>query len=237
MFKGKKISVVMPAYNEEENIFRAVTEFKTNPYVDEVLVVNNNSTDKTKDLAIKAGAKVVDEEKQGYGFACQRALREADGDYIVLVEPDGTFDARDIEKFLVYSDDFDLVLGTRTSKELIWAGANMGTFLKWGNWGLGKLIEIIYNGPNLSDVGCTYRLIKKNSLKKIQGEFTVGGSQFSPEMIILAIKKGIRTIEIPVNYKPRKGSSKITGKKKDAFILGLKMFKLIAFSKFKGEKS
>jgi len=232
MYKGKKVSVVMPAYNEEEYIAKAVKEFSSIPEVDEVIVVNNNSTDRTKELAIKAGAIVVDEEKQGYGYACQRALKEASGDLIILVEPDGTFSAHDIEKFLAYSNDFDFVIGSRTSKEMIHEGANMGKFLKWGNWALAKMIEVLFNGPSLTDVGCTYRLIKRDALEKIKDKFTVGGSHFSPEMMILAIKSRIPMIEIPVNYKERKGSSKITGRKWAAFKLGLRMIKLILSYRF-----
>jgi glycosyltransferase involved in cell wall biosynthesis len=237
MYKNKKVSVVMPAYNEEEFIAEAVRNFKFQPQVDEVIVINNNSIDSTKKFALEAGAIIVDELKQGYGYACRRALREATGDLIILVEPDGTFAAQDIEKLLAYTEDFDFVLGTRTSKEMIWEGANMDFFLKWGNWALGKMIEVLYNGPSLTDVGCTYRLIKKEALEKIQSEFTVGGSHFSPEMMILAIKQNIPTIEIPVNYKPRLGQSKITGKKGHAFKLGLKMIKLIFEYQLRGGKS
>jgi glycosyltransferase involved in cell wall biosynthesis len=227
MYLGKRVSVVMPAYNEAESISEAVEAFRELPVVDEVVVVDNNSRDETARLAEEAGARVVREERQGYGYACRRALKEATGEYIVLVEPDGTFEARDVRKFLEYTHEFDFILGTRTSSVLVWEGANMGHFLKWGNWGLGKLIQILYDGPALTDVGCTYRLIKREALETMQERFTVGGSHFSPEMMILALKCGIPTIEIPVNYKGRKGTSKITGKKKDAFLVGLKMLRLI----------
>lgn len=232
MYKGKKVSVVMPAYNEEAYIATAIAEFQSVQEVDEIIVVNNNSTDNTKELAIKAGAILVDELRQGYGYACQRALREARGDLIILVEPDGTFSTHDIEKFLAYSNDFDFTIGTRTSKEMIYQGANMGKFLKWGNWALAKMIEVLFNGPSLTDVGCTYRIIKKDALEKIKDEFSVGGSAFSPEMLILAIKSGISMIEIPVSYKARKGTSKITGRKWSTFKLGLRMIKLILSYKF-----
>jgi glycosyltransferase involved in cell wall biosynthesis len=234
MYKNKKVSVVMPAYNEGAYIATAVADFKAQPMVDEIIIANNNSADNTKILAIKSGATVVDEMRQGYGYACQRALREAaNGYYIILVEPDGTFEANDIEKFLAYSNDFDFVIGTRTAKEMIWNGANMGAFLKWGNWAIAKLVEVLHNGPSLTDVGCTYRLIKRDALEKIQDKFTVGGSHFSPEMMVLAIKSNISMIEIPVNYKERVGESKITGKKWPAFKLGLIMIKTILLYKFK----
>ncbi len=233
MYKNKKVSVVMPAYNESENIAIAIKEFKAQNPVDEIIVVNNNSSDDTRKLAMESGATVIDEMHQGYGFACRRALKEGKGDYIILVEPDGTFDANDIEKFLAYSNDFDFVIGTRTAKDMIWEGANMGAFLKWGNWFVAKLIEVLYNGPSLTDVGCTYRLIKQGSLEEIQEKFTVGGSHFSPEMMILAIRSKIPMIEIPINYKERRGESKITGKKWPAFKLGLIMIRTIISYKFK----
>lgn len=227
MYQGKKVSVVMPAYNEEKYISTAVREFKALPEVDEIVVVDNNSTDNTRKLAEEAGAIVVTEKKQGYGYACQRGLKSASGDYIILVEPDGTFSPHDVRKFLAYSEDFDFVVGSRTSKEMIYEGANMGFFLKWGNWTLAKMIELLFNGPSLTDVGCTYRLIKRDALEKIKGKWTVGGEHFSPEMIISALKAKVRTIEIPVNYKPRVGESKITGKKRKAMKVGLRMIGLI----------
>ena len=227
MYENKKVSVVMPAYNEEEYIHTAVFEFKSVQEVDEIIVINNNSSDNTKKRALEAGAVVFDEKRQGYGYACQRALKEATGYYIILVEPDGTFSSHDVKKFLAYSDDFDFVIGTRTSTEMIYEGANMGHFLKWGNWGLAKVIEVLFNGPSLTDVGCTYRLIKRDALERIKDKFSVGGSHFSPEMMALAIKSRIPMIEIPVNYKERKGESKITGKKWPALKLGLIMLKTI----------
>jgi len=227
MWNNKKVSIVFPAYNEGENIRNAIEDFFSSIYVDEIIVVNNNSTDNTIELVMKTNAKLIHEKKQGYGYAIQRGLKDASGEYIIVAEPDGTFIGRDILKLLAYSCDVDLVLGTRTSKELIWYGANMGLFLKWGNWALAKMIELLFNGPSLTDVGCTMRLIKKNALEKIQSQFTVGGSHFSPEMIILAIMNGLDVIEIPLNYKKRVGTSKITGEKTKAFKLGLVMIKLI----------
>ena len=79
---------------------------------------------------------------QGYGHATRRGLAEASGDLIVLAEPDGTFLPADIIKLLVYSDECDAVFGTRTTRELIWHGANMEWFLRWGNWAVAKLVEV-----------------------------------------------------------------------------------------------
>lgn len=227
MWEEKKISVVLPAYNEEENIYAAIQDFSYYPCVDEVIAVNNNSTDRTEEEVKKTKAILINEIHQGYGYAIQRGLREARGDYIIISEPDGTFVAGDIFKLLAYAEEFDMVLGTRTSKTCIWKGANMGIFLKWGNWFVAKLLEFLFNGPSLTDVGCTMRLIRKEALEKIQNKFTVGGSYFSPEMMILGILNNLKTVEIPLNYRPRKGESKITGKRFMALRVGLKMIAMI----------
>jgi glycosyltransferase involved in cell wall biosynthesis len=227
MYEGRKVSVVFPAYNEAAGIEAAVAEFLGSPYVDEVIVVDNNSTDGTAELAARAGARVVREPRQGYGFALQRGMREATGDLIILAEPDGTFTARDILKLLAYADDFDLVLGTRTTRELIWREANMGWFLRVGNWAVAKLLQVLFGGPSLSDCGCTLRLIHRPALLRLVDRFTVGGSHFLPEMVILALADGLRVIEIPVNYRGRVGQSKITGSRIRALSVGLRMLGLI----------
>ena len=233
MWKGKKISVVLPAYNEEKNIRNAINEFFKTGMVDEIIVINNNSKDRTEEEAKKTKAKIINEARQGYGNANIRGLREAKGDIIIMCEPDGTFVAEDIHKFLVYSEDFDVVFGTRTSRASIWSGANMGWFLRVGNVFVAKLLEYLHNGPCLTDVGCTYKLLKRPAIDKIKDKFKVGGSHFSPELMILVIKNRTKCIEIPVNYKGRIGQSKITGSFWKAFKLGLAMIWLIISYKFK----
>jgi len=132
MYRKKKVSVVIPAYNEEENISKVIKDFSKS-YVDEILVVDNNSTDKTEELAKKAGVKVIKEKRQGYGFAIQKGLKEAKGDVIILTEADQTFQGKDMMKLLSYIYDADMVLGTRTCMQLVSKNANMGFFLRWGN--------------------------------------------------------------------------------------------------------
>lgn len=227
MWQGKRLSVVLPAYNEACFMACAIQELQAVGVVDDIVVVDNNSTDRTAQIAREAGVCVVREPRQGYGYACQRALKEASGELIILAEPDGTFLGRDMFKLLAYADDFQLVLGTRTSDLFIWAGANMGFFLKWGNWAVAKLTEMLFNGPSLTDVGCTMRLIHRKALRKIQRRFTVGGSHFSPEMMVLALLHHIPLVEIPLNYCPRVGESKITGQLSRAIRVGLRMIRLI----------
>ena len=227
MYGDKRVSVVLPAYNEEQHIRRAIDEFFLPGVVDEVLVVDNNSRDRTAEEASRTSARIVCESAQGYGFALRRGLRDATGDILILAEPDGTFVGRDILKLLAYSEDFDMVCGTRTTRELIWAQANMGWFLRVGNWAVAKLIQVLHAGPSLTDCGCTLRLIHRSALQRIDGQFTVGGSHFLPEMVILGLKGGLRVIEVPVNYRGRVGESKITGTLKGTLITGVRMIGLV----------
>jgi glycosyltransferase involved in cell wall biosynthesis len=205
LYHKYKVSVVMPAFNEEPSITQAVEQYKSLPEVDEVVVVDNNSTDRTAELAAASGAVVVREARQGYGYASRTALLAAQGDLVLIVEPDGTFRAKDIYKLLPYVDEFDAVLGTRTSKACIWEGANMGWFLRIGNVAVAKLLEYLHNGPCLTDVGCTLKMIKGPVLQQIAPYLTVGGSHFSPELMIVLVRTWMRCIEVPVHYRSRLG--------------------------------
>jgi hypothetical protein len=157
----------------------------------------------------------------------RRGLREATGDLVIMAEPDGTFVGRDVVKLLSYADDFDIVCGTRTTRELIWEQANMGWFLRVGNWAVAKLLQVLYDGPSLTDCGCTLRLAHRKALAGMHDRLTVGGSHFLPEMVIVGLKQGLRIVEVPVNYRGRIGESKITGDLKGALRTGFRMIALI----------
>ncbi|MCX6021959.1 MAG: glycosyltransferase family 2 protein [Chloroflexi bacterium] len=227
MWRGQRVSVVFPAYNEEAGIADAVHDFFLPGVVDEVLVVDNNSRDRTAALAAEAGARVVSETSQGYGHALRRGLQEADGELIILAEPDGTFMGKDVLKLLAYAEDFDMVMGTRTTQELIWEEANMGWFLRVGNIAVAKLEQVLLGGPSLSDCGCTLRLLHRNAAERIREQLTVGGSHLLPEIVAVALLEGLRVIEIPVNYRGRVGESKITGSFKTTVKVGARMTGLI----------
>jgi glycosyltransferase involved in cell wall biosynthesis len=236
MWQGRTVSVIFPAYNEEANVAAAVADFARLEEVDEVIVIDNNSRDKTAERAAVAGARVIAEPRQGYGFALRRGLAVATGDYVVLAEPDGTFIGNDVLKLLAYADEFDLVLGTRTTRELIWREANMGLFLRWGNWIVAKLLQVLFDGPSLSDCGCTLRLVRRSAARRMLDRFTVGGSHFLPEMVCLGLLDGLRLIEVPVNYRGRVGESKITGSFSTGLRVGLSMLLLIFAYRVRGPR-
>jgi hypothetical protein len=130
-------------------------------------------------------------------------------------------------------DDVDMVLGTRTTLELVDDHAKMNWLLHWGNLMLAKLIQIqFWNKCRLTDVGCTLRAVKRDRLAEIVDDLRVGGSGFSPEMIIWSLKKGLRTVEIPVRYMNRVGESKITSNYRKTLRVGFGMLKIILSQRF-----
>ncbi len=227
MWSSKRVSVVLPTFNERDSIRKVIEGFYATGLVDEVVVVNNNAVSGTSDEVRGTGALEISEPRQGYGWAIRKGLEIASGDLIVICEPDGTFEPRDVVKLLAYSDDFHYVLGTRTTRELIWAGANMGWFLRWGNWAVAKLMEVLFNCAILTDVGCTMRLLSRDMLRRVRGGFSIGGSQFGPHLTLLSIAARIPFTEISVNYRPRVGVSAVTGSFWKAFRLGVRMIAMI----------
>lgn len=236
MYKNKKVSVVAGTYNEADSIREVIDGFFATGFVDEFIAVDNNALGNTKEEIEKTKAiRVLEKDKQGYGHAYMRGLKEATGDIVVMVEVDGTFDPKDIHKFLLYSDDFPVVFGTRTSRASIWSGAFMPFPVRFGNWAVAKFLEVLHNGTTLTDVGCTYKLITRPALEKIIPLFPMseGNGKWSPEFMIWTIKKGFNPIEIPVMFKPRVGKSMYTGSVIKAAILGFKMLPMIIKYKFK----
>src|SRR5215207_11536272 len=109
MWQGKSVSVILMTYAERASIRATIEGFFATGLVDEVLVVNNNAEPGTSEEVAQTPAREVHEPRQGYGWSCRRALAEAQGDLVVLCEPDGSFEPRDIFKLLAYSTDYDVV--------------------------------------------------------------------------------------------------------------------------------
>ena len=232
MWKQQTVQIIFPAFNEEESIRQAIIDFYETGFVDQVIAVDNNSTDGTRERIQSTRATYLFEPQAGYGAALTRGLREATADIVVTCEPDGTFSATDLIKLLIYSDTYDVVFGTRTSKAAIWSGANMSWLLRIGNVAVAKLLEYLFNGPCLTDVGCSMKLIKMKVLQTFMHRLSVAGSHFQPQFMIMCIRASGKVIEIPVEYLPRKGVSKITGKLGKAARLGMTMILFILKTRF-----
>ena len=232
MWRGKKVAVIFPTYNEKDSIRAATLDYLSTGLADEVIVVNNNAAPGTSEEIADTGAREIFESQQGYGHALLRGMDECHADLIVLSEPDGTFSGHDLIKLLAYSDDLPVVFGTRTSREFIWAGANMGRFLRWGNWAVAKMTEVLFNTTLLTDMGCTHRLFHREALQLIRPHLTIGGSHFGPQLLMEVVAHGIPFVEIPLNYRMRVGKSSVTGDLGKAFVLGLQMIALVLQYRF-----
>lgn len=227
MYKGQTVAVILPTYNEKDSIRACCLQFTELDVVDEVIVVNNNAAEGTSEQVAGTGAREIFESKQGYGNALLCGIDSTNADIVVLCEPDGTFTPRDISKLLAYSEDKPVVFGTRTSPQFIWAGANMGWFLRWGNWAVAKMTEALFNTTILTDMGCTYRLLRREALDCIRPHLTIGGSHFGPQILLEVIAHQIPFVEIPVNYQERIGDSSVTGDFWKTWKLGWRMIFLV----------
>jgi glycosyltransferase involved in cell wall biosynthesis len=232
MWRGKTVAVIFPTYNEKDSIRSSTLEYFSTGLVDEVIVVNNNAAPGTSEEVAGTGAREIFETRQGYGHALLCGIDHCAADLIILSEPDNTFNGRDVIKLLSYSDDVPVVFGTRTSREFIWEGANMGRFLRWGNWAVAKMTELLFNTTMLSDMGCTYRLFHRKALEVLRPHLTIGGSHFGPQLLMEVVAHGIPFVEIPVNYRSRVGESSVTGDLWKAFKLGTRMIALVLEYRF-----
>ena len=227
MWHGKRVAVIFPTYNEKDSIRRAILNYFSSGLVDEVVVINNNAAPGTSEQVAGTGAREIFEHRQGYGNALLCGLDHTNADLIIFSEPDGTFSGHDVVKLLAYSDDVPVVFGTRTTREFIWQGANMGKFLRWGNWAVAKMTELLFNTTMLSDMGCTQRLLSREAVKLMRSHLTIGSSHFGPQVLLETIAHGIPFVEIPMNYRERVGKSSVTGSFWKAWKLGWRMIFLV----------
>ena len=247
----KKICVTMSAYNEEEIIKDIVTDFIKQPNVERVIVIDNHSTDRTVELARESGATVITKtSNKGYAHSWCLGLREAlktDANIIVITDADGTYSGYDIAKMIPYLDNCDMVVGSRMTQVLSEETNQNDTFLVWGNKFLGAFFQLKYFNSRhlgvaqLTDVGCSYRCIRRESLEKIIGDFTKNDSEeFVDEVDSItvalfttqcAIENDLRIVEVPITFKERKGTSKSGVTQKDkALRYGLQFIKFILTS-------
>ncbi|MEX0999721.1 MAG: glycosyltransferase family 2 protein [Thermodesulfobacteriota bacterium] len=208
-----KILVIIPAYNEEESIGEVINDIPKE-LVSEIVVVNNNSTDKTTTNAESAGATVVNEMQMGYGYACLKGIKYAQSlgenerpDIIVFLDGDYSDYPEDIRGLVkpIIENDIDMVIGSRTL-----GNAEKGALLPqqvFGNWLATTLISFLY-GLKFTDLG-PFRAIKFNKLLELNMVDKTYG--WTVEMQIKAAKQKFRCTEVPVNYRKRIGVSKITG--------------------------
>ena len=243
--KDPKICIVIPTYNEEKNIELVICDYKKQRNVNNIIVIDNHSSDKTVEIARSCCVQVVTKDSnRGFAHSCVAGMKEAlktDSNTVVFTECDGTFSGIDIEKMTPYLDNCDMVIGTRQIQVLTEKGNQNSILHVWGNYFLAKLMQLKYfsllhlSVVELTDVGCMHRCIKKDMLEKIIDKFTRTNSDeviignksglFAILMTMIGIENNFRIVEIPITFKKRLGISKTQADKKtNALRYGLSFF-------------
>lgn len=226
------IRVIIPAYNEQKAIGKVISEIPKT--VKEIIVVNNNSTDQTKDVAEKHGATVLTEHQKGYGYACLKGITYVNKlkdktDIIVFLDGDYSDYPEELNKLVqpIIDNKVDFVLGSRV-KELREEGA-MTPQQIFGNWLACNLMKLLFKS-SFSDLG-PFRAIRLSTLNKLDMEDKTYG--WTVEMQLKVLKKRVKYFEIPVNYKNRIGVSKVSGTIKGSIFAGIKILSWIFKYSFK----
>jgi len=205
-----EISVVVPCLNEEDAVGTVVDQawqgIRDSGRRGEVIVVDNASTDRSAEVAAEHGAIVVREERPGYGSAYLAGLAVARGDYIVMGDADATYPMRELAPFVErLASGNDLVVGSR------FEGTIHGEAMPWLNRHVGNpiltgLLNILF-GVKISDAHCGMRAVRRDALEALDLHST--GMEFASEMVFKAFRRKLRVSEIPIDYYPRVGESKL----------------------------
>jgi len=221
------IDIIIPAFNEENAVGNVVNDIPSN-IIREVIVVNNNSTDKTAINATKAGATVLEEQNMGYGNACLKGMtyvaqKANKPDIIVFLDADYSDYPEEIVGLIqpIVKQNMDMVIGSRALGNL--EKGSMTPQQIFGNWLATFLLKLFY-GVKYTDLG-PFRAIKYESLVALQMRDKTYG--WTVEMQVKAAKHKMNTCEVPVNYRQRIGFSKVSGTVKGTIGAGYKIITTI----------
>ena len=205
------VSVIIPSLNEEKSIGTCIEKVKKvfrEHNIDGEIIVSDNSTDRTPEIARSLGAKVITPDKRGYGYAYLYALKYARGKYIIIGDADNTYDFLEIPKLLepLKKGEADLVIGSRFKGKIL-PGAMPWLHKYIGNPILTWFLNVFFKA-GVSDAHSGFRAFTREALEKIK--LRCHGMEFASEMIIEAVRRGLRIKEVPITYYPREGESKLS---------------------------
>jgi glycosyltransferase involved in cell wall biosynthesis len=196
------VSVVMGSRNEEDAIAKVIKSIQIATEGQAEIVVVDGSTDRTPDIAESLGAKVIRQKPQGYGVAVKAALMSASRNIIITVDCDGTYPAEQIPEFVqLIREGYDVVSGSRIAKNT----KNMRPLNKVGNRLFADITSLLY-GISVSDVTTGMRAYRKEVVRSIDWTENVG---LSAELLFRPALRGFKIIEIPIDYRPRIGETKL----------------------------
>jgi len=206
-----EISVVLPCLNEEATIADCVKKAQSALGVVgieyEIIVADNGSTDRSVEISEGLGARIVTVEDRGYGACLRGGITAARGKYIIMGDADDTYDFSEIGKFVqLLREGYDLVIGSRFRGKIM-PGAMSWSHRHMGNPILSRMLRRFFGG-SISDAHCGLRAFTKEAYYLMDLHTT--GMEFASEMVIHALKKGLKITEVPITYYPRRGQSKLS---------------------------
>lgn len=222
--KDKKIAVLIPCYNEELTVEKTVSDFKHVLPNADIYVYNNNSKDRTKELALKSGAIVRDEYRQGKGAVVRSMFRDIDADVYIMVDGDDTYPAEEVEDLItpVLEGKADMVIGDRLSST--YYTENKRPFHNFGNSLVKGLINFLFKS-DLNDIMTGYRSFSKKFVKCMP--VMSDGFQIETEMTIFALTNNMQVVNVPITYRDRpEGSESKLNTFSDGFKVLLTLFNL-----------
>ena len=204
LFARRSIALLVYAEGHEQRVRFTLQRYRK--VVDPAaiyLVVPADNTIATEAAELGVQVLTCPPEVTLYGEKLRYALDRIDHDLVILTEADYAFPGRDIDKLLAYVREADLVVGTRTTRQLIEQGSDLQELVRLANVFLAKLMEVLWWRfvGRFTDVGCTFRAFWMSSYRQMRGDLQARGAEFAVEMIVEALDRRMRVIEIPVNYR------------------------------------
>ena len=198
----KDVCILIPTLNEEETIGEVISAFRRQSF-DNILIIDGNSTDSTREIAKRAGARVVIQQGKGKGAAVRQAFELIDSDIIVMIDGDGTYLPTEVQRLIepIERGEAEHVIGNRFAY-----GGAFAILHRMGNWILNRIFSIGY-GLELQDILSGYRAFTKEAVEKMT--LRKEGFEIEAEMTVESVKRGIKLKEVPISYRKRRGKSKL----------------------------
>lgn len=221
----KTLTVIIPCYNEEQGVAHVISSvphesLRSLGYEADILVIDNNSTDRTASIALEKGARVIHEPKKGKGNAILAGFRNVhpEAAIVVMIDGDNSYKANEMTRLIEPLDSgfSDVILGTRLGGRM--ASDSMTAFNRAGNWLFTFLVRVVYSG-NVTDVCTGYFAWRREVVDELQKHIKSNGFSVEMELVTKMAKLGYLMHSFPITYDERHGESSLRPIKDGSIIL------------------